>query len=84
MLALFQLSALGGILVGYGIGMVCDAIIPIPDEVKKYGEGKGDGIKHEYYYLGWRLAFSIEGIILAILGLIVFFFQKYFFLPLFI
>ena len=79
MLALFQLSALGGILVGYGIGMVCDAIIPIPDEVKKYGEGKGDGIKHEYYYLGWRLAFSIEGIILAILGLIVFFCPKIFF-----
>ena len=79
MLALFQLSALGGILVGYGIGMVCDAIIPIPDEVKKYGEGKGDGIKHEYYYLGWRFAFSIEGIILAILGLIVFFCPKIFF-----
>ena len=79
MLALFQLFALGGILVGYVIGMVCDAIIPIPDDVKKYAEDKGEGKAHEYYYLGWRLAFSIEGIILAILGLIFFFCPKIFF-----
>ena len=79
MLALFQLSALGGVLVGYGIGIVCDAIIPVPDEVKKYSEEKSDKIEHQYYYLGWRLAFSIEGIILAILGLIFFFCPTIFF-----
>ena len=78
-LALFQLFTLVGVLVGYGIGIVCDAIIPIPDEVKRYSEEKSDKIEHRYYYLGWRLAFSIEGIILAILGLIIFFSPKIFF-----
>ena len=71
-LALFQLFALGGVLVGYGIGIVCDVIIPVPDEVKKYSEEKRDKTQHRFYYLGWRLAFSIEGVIMAILGFIVF------------
>ena len=78
MLALFQLFALGGILVGYGIGLICDAIVKVPEQVKKYGE-KDNEYSYEYFYLGWRLAFSIEGVILAILGLILFFCPKIFF-----
>ena len=78
MLALFQLFALGGILVGYGIGLICDAIVKIPEQVKKYGE-KDNKYTYEYFYLGWRLAFSIEGVILAILGLVLFFCPKIFF-----
>ena len=80
MLALFQLFALFGILVGYGIGLICDLIIPVPDEINKYGN-KDDPYKNEYkyFYLGWRLAFSIEGIILAILGVLIFFCPKIFF-----
>ena len=80
MLALFQLFALLGILVGYGIGLICDLIIPVPDEIKYYGS-KDDPYKDEYkyFYLGWRLAFSIEGIILAILGILIFFCPKIFF-----
>ena len=80
MLALLQLFSLFGILVGYGLGLICDAIIPIPDKAKNYGE-PDDPYKndHEYFYLGWRLAFSVEGVILAILGLIIFFCPKIFF-----
>ena len=80
MLSLFQLFALLGILVGYGIGLICDAIIPVPEEVKTYGN-EDDPYKnqHKYYYLGWRLAFSIEAIILAILGVLIFFCPKIFF-----
>ena len=78
MLALFQLFALGGILVGYGIGIICNAIVPVPDEVKNY-TGEIDGVPHENFYLGWRIAFSFEGVILAILGLIFFFCPKIFF-----
>ena len=80
MLALFQLFALLGILVGYGIGLICDLIIPVPDEINKYGN-KDDPYKDEYkyFYLGWRLAFSIEGMILAILGVLIFFCPKIFF-----
>ena len=80
MLALLQLFALLGIVLGYGIGRICDAIVPIPKEVEHYGE-IDDPYKneHKYFYLGWRLAFSIEGIILAILGVILFFCPKIFF-----
>ena len=80
MLALLQLFALLGILVGYGLGLISDAIFPIPEKVKNYGE-PDDPYKdqHEYFYLGWRLAFSIEGVILAILGVIFFFCPKIFF-----
>ena len=80
MLALFQLFALLGILVGYGIGLICDLIIPVPDEIKSYGN-EDDPYKnnHKYFYLGWRLAFSIEGMILAILGVLIFFCPKIFF-----
>ena len=80
MLSLFQLFALLGILVGYGIGLICDVIIPVPEEVKTYGN-EDDPYKnnHKYYYLGWRLAFSIEAIILAILGVLIFFCPKIFF-----
>ena len=80
MLALFQLFALLGILVGYGIGLICDLIIPVPDEIKYYGN-EDDPYKnaHKYFYLGWRLAFSIEGMILAILGVLIFFCPKIFF-----
>ena len=78
-------NALLGILVGYGLGLISDAIFPIPEKVKNYGE-PDDPYKdqHEYFYLGWRLAFSIEGVILAILGVIFFFCPKIFFLLLFI
>ena len=78
MLALFQLFALGGILVGYGIGLICDAIIKVPDQVIHFTD-KDNKYEYEYFYLGWRLAFSIEGVILAILGLILFFCPKIFF-----
>ena len=52
MLALFQLFALLGILVGYGIGLICDLIIPVPDEIKYYGN-EDDPYKnaHKYFYV---------------------------------
>ena len=80
MLALLQLFSLLGILVGYGIGLICDAIIKVPEKVTTYGD-EDDPYKneYEYFYLGWRLAFSIEGIILAIIGLLLFFCPKIFF-----
>ncbi len=80
MLALLQLFALGGILVGYAIGLISDAIFPIPDEVKAYGnEDDPHKNEHKYFYLGWRLSFSIEAVILAILGIVIFFCPKIFF-----
>ena len=78
MLSLFQLFSLLGIIVGYGIGMICNAIISVPEEVDSYGT-ENDPYEYKYFYLGWRLAFSIEGIILAILGVIFFFCPKIFF-----
>ena len=80
MLALLQLFALSGILVGYAIGLISDAIFPVPEEVTTYGN-EDDKYKnnHKYFYLGWRLSFSIEGVLLAILGVIIFFCPKIFF-----
>ena len=72
MLALLQLFALGGIIVGYGIGIICDKIFPIPVEVTNYVKNE-DVSDHPYFFLGWRLGFAIEGTILAALGIIVLF-----------
>ena len=80
MLALLQLFALSGILVGYAIGLISDAIFPVPEQVKTYGDPDDPyKDKHEYFYLGWRLSFSIEAVILAVLGIVIFFCPKIFF-----
>ena len=60
MVTFVQLFAALGIVLGYGIGIVCDKI------------SSND-------FLGWRLAFGLEGIILIVCGLIIFTFEnKYF------
>ena len=78
MLALFQLFALGGIIVGYGIGIICNAILPVPEEVKNYAKNEDDS-NHNNFFLGWRLGFAIEGTILATLGIILLFCPQIFF-----
>ena len=78
MLALFQLFSLGGIIVGYGIGIICNAIFPVPEAVTNYVK-EGDNSSHEPYFLGWRLGFAIEGTVLAILGVIFLFCPQIFF-----
>ena len=84
MLALLQLFALAGILAGYAIGLISDLIFPVPEQVKAYGNPDDPyKNKHEYIYLGWRLSFSIQAVILAILGIIIFFCPKIFFSPTF-
>ena len=77
MLALFQLFALGGIIVGYGIGIICNAIFPVPEVVKDYS--KTGKTSEESFFLGWRLGFAIEAIILAIIGVILLFCPQIFF-----
>ena len=80
MLALLQLFALAGILVGYAIGLISDLIFPVPEQVKTYGNPDDPyKNKHGYFYLGWRLSFSIQAVILAVLGIILFFCPKIFF-----
>ena len=60
MVTFVQLFGALGIVIGYGIGVVCDKI-------------SSDD------FLGWRLAFGFEGIILRVCGLIIFSFKnKYF------
>ena len=51
MLALLQLFALAGILVGYAIGLISDLIFPVPEQVKTYGNPDDPyKNKHEYFY----------------------------------
>ena len=62
MLPLFQFFSLLGIMFGYGLGIICDAIV---------------GNDSEFH--GWRLSFMIEGVILAVLGMIFMFYPNLYF-----
>ena len=61
MVTIVQLANGLGVVIGYGIGLLCDMIF------------------YSKQFLGWRAAFSIEGIILLVISIIIFFFEdKYF------
>ena len=63
MLAILQFSTLLGAVVGYGIGIIWNAIL-------------GRDIKKD---LTWRLSFFIEGIALGVIGIFFFFYPKLYF-----
>lgn len=67
MLPIFQLASLAGIMVGYGLGIICDVIL------------EKTNFEKEYNIYGWRLSFLIEGIILGILGIILMAYPKLYF-----
>ena len=56
MVTFVQLFAALGIILGYGMGIICDKI------------SSND-------FLGWRLAFGLEGIILIVCSLTIFFLE---------
>ena len=67
MLPIFQLASLAGIMVGYGLGIISDAIL------------KNTSLEKEYNFYGWRLCFLTEGTILGTIGMILMAYPKLYF-----
>ena len=65
MVSLLQLGGLLGIIVGYGLGIICDLIL------------KNSSISNKI--LPWRFCFVIEGVFLGILSLLIIAFPKIYF-----
>lgn len=65
MLAIFQLASLLGIIIGYGLGIISNAIL------------KNSSIKDKFY--GWRLCFLTQGIFLIVIGIILMAYPKIYF-----
>ena len=65
MLAIFQLASLLGIIIGYGLGFISNAIL------------KNTSLKDKFY--GWRLCFLTQGIFLIVIGIILMAYPKLYF-----
>ena len=69
MVTLVQLGNPIGIIIGYGLGVICEKIMISTTQNNT----------NKIIFNGWRLAFGVEGIILIICGIIIWFFSdKYF------